>query len=100
MELIHGYRNDKNLRDSFNALAEQTFDGLNFEGWYQNGFWGDNYDPHSIVIDGQVVSNVSVNRTDLLMGGNLSLESIHLSITERLAVSRLCSIGLKPSILA
>lgn len=70
MELIHGYRNEKNLRDSFNTLAEQTFDGLNFEGWYQNGFWGDNYDPHSIVIDGQVVSNVSVNRTDLLMGGN------------------------------
>ena len=68
MELIHGYRNDKALRDSFNALAEQTF-GLNFEGWYQNGFWGDNYDPHSIVIDGQVVSNVSVNRTDLVFGG-------------------------------
>ena len=68
MELIHGYRNDKNLRDSFNALAEQTF-GLNFEGWYQNGFWGDNYDPHSIVIDGEVVSNVSVNRTDLMIGG-------------------------------
>ena len=68
MNIIHGYRNDKALRDSFNALAEQTF-GLNFEGWYQNGFWGDNYDPHSIVIDGEVVSNVSVNRTDLLIGG-------------------------------
>ena len=68
MEIIHGYRDDKALRSSFNALAEQTF-GLNFEGWYQNGFWGDNYDPHSIVIDGRVVSNVSVNRTDLVIGG-------------------------------
>ena len=68
MNIINGYRDDKALRDSFNALAEQTF-GLNFEGWYQNGFWKDNYDPHSIVIDGEVVSNVSVNRTDLMIGG-------------------------------
>ena len=69
MNIIHGYRCDKALRDSFNALAEQIFGGLNFEGWYQNGFWGDNYDPHSIIIDGKVVSNVSVNRTDLMIGG-------------------------------
>ena len=68
MNIIHGYRNDKALRDSFNRLAEQTF-GLNFEGWYQNGFWKENYDPHSIVVDGEVVSNVSVNRTDLMIGG-------------------------------
>ena len=68
MNIIHGYRDDKALRDSFNALAEETF-GLNFEGWYQNGFWKDNYDPHSVVIDGEVVSNVSVNRTDLMIGG-------------------------------
>lgn len=68
MNIIHGYRGDKQLRDSFNALAEQTF-GLNFEGWYQNGFWGDNYDPHSLLLDGKVVSNVSVNRTDLVIGG-------------------------------
>ena len=68
MNVIHGYRSDKALRDSFNRLAEETF-GLNFEGWYQNGFWQDNYDPHSVVIDGEVVSNVSVNRTDLLIGG-------------------------------
>lgn len=69
MNIIHGYRNDKALRDSFNQLAEQTFDGLNFEGWYQNGFWGDSYDPHSIVLDGRVVSNVSVNRTDFEVDG-------------------------------
>lgn len=68
MNIIHGYRNDKALRDSFNALAEQTF-GLSFEGWYSNGFWQENYDPHSIVLDGKVVSSVSVNRTDLEFGG-------------------------------
>ena len=69
MNIIHGYRDNKQLRDSFNALAEQTFEGLSFESWYQNGFWGDSYDPHSIVLDGRVVSNVSVNHTDLEIGG-------------------------------
>ena len=69
MNILHGYRKDKALRDSFNRLAEATFDGLSFEGWYQNGFWGDNYDPNSIVVDGEVAANVSVNRTDFLVDG-------------------------------
>lgn len=68
MQIVKHYRHNKALRDSFNELAEATF-GLNFENWYQNGFWGDNYDPYSIVIDGRVVANVSVNRTDMLIGG-------------------------------
>lgn len=68
MQIIHNYRHDALLRASFNALAEQTF-GLNFENWYQNGFWTDAYDPYSVVIDGRVVANVSLNRTDMVMGG-------------------------------
>ena len=68
MEIVHGYRHDSALRASFNALAEKTF-GLNFESWYQNGFWTENYDPHSVVMDGKVVANVSVNKTDFLVDG-------------------------------
>lgn len=60
------YRNDNKLRHSFNELAKETF-GLDFEDWYQNGFWGDNYNPYSVVVDGKVVANVSVNRTDMLL---------------------------------
>ena len=33
MEIRKDYRDEKILRDSFNALAEETF-GLNFENWY------------------------------------------------------------------
>ena len=68
MKITKQYRNNEKLRSSFNRLAEQTF-GLNFENWYQNGYWGDNYDPYSIVVDGEVVANVSVNRTDLMIRG-------------------------------
>ena len=64
------YRNNENLRASFNRLAEKTF-GLNFENWYQNGFWKDNYIPYSVVIDGEVVSNVSVNACNMNYKGEI-----------------------------
>lgn len=69
-EVIKNYRDNAALRQSFNELAEKTF-GLNFEDWYQNGFWGDNYNPYSIVVDGKVVANVSVNKTDMAIDGQI-----------------------------
>lgn len=68
MEILKHYRHDEKLRSSFNTLAEATF-GLNFENWYQMGYWTDNYDPYSVVMDGKVVANVSVNCTDMVIGG-------------------------------
>ena len=61
-EIIKNYRDNEQLRHSFNELAMKTFD-IDFEDWYQNGYWTDRYNPHSIVIDGKVVANVSVNTT-------------------------------------
>lgn len=70
MEFLKDYRKNDSLRASFNALAGETF-GLNFEDWYQNGYWTDRYNPHSVVIDGQVVSNVSVNQTFFEVDGKV-----------------------------
>lgn len=67
-EIIKNYRDNDLLRHSFNELAEKTFD-LDFEDWYQNGFWSDNYIPYSLVKDGRVVANVSVNRTNMAFAG-------------------------------
>lgn len=64
------YRNNEALRASFNRLAEKTF-GLNFENWYQNGFWEDNYIPYSVVIDGEIVSNISVNACNMNYKGQI-----------------------------
>lgn len=69
-EIIKDYRNNAALRHSFNELAAKTF-GLNFEDWYQNGFWSDNYNPYSVVRDGRVVANVSVNKTNMLLDGSV-----------------------------
>lgn len=69
-EIKKNYRDNAALRRSFNELAGQTF-GLNFEDWYQNGLWGDNYNPYSVVKDGEVIANVSVNRTDMVFDGKI-----------------------------
>ena len=66
--IVKGYRTDDALRRSFDALAQRTF-GLTFEDWYQNGFWGDDYVPYSVVVDGEDAANVSVNRTDFVLDG-------------------------------
>ncbi|MGN0479781.1 MAG: GNAT family N-acetyltransferase [Hominenteromicrobium sp.] len=67
-KIVKNYRDDAALRGSFNALAIRTF-GIDFEDWYRNGYWTDKYNPYSVVIDGKVVSNVSVNTTDFEIGG-------------------------------
>ena len=71
MTIEKNYRDNESLRNSFNELAGKVFGGLNFEGWYRNGFWKDNYIPYSIVIDGKVVSNVSVNACNMNYDGRI-----------------------------
>ncbi|PMC40692.1 GNAT family N-acetyltransferase [Bacillus sp. UMB0899] len=60
------YQTNKELRKSFNDLADLTF-GINFEKWYEKGYWTERYEPHSYIIDGKVIANVSVNKLDLIV---------------------------------
>jgi predicted GNAT family N-acyltransferase len=53
-------RNNSSIRQSFNKLAKKTF-GIDFEYWYQNGFWEEDYIPYVLMDGDTVVSNVSVN---------------------------------------
>lgn len=68
MEIVYGYREDPALRASFFALSQKVF-GLDFTDWHQKGFWTEKYNPCSVVIEGQVVANVSVNRIDGWLDG-------------------------------
>lgn len=70
IEIIKDYREDDSLRKSFNELAEKTF-GINFENWYQIGYWREKYIPYSAVQDGKVIANVSVNIMDMMYEGNI-----------------------------
>lgn len=70
LEIVKDYRDNEALRRSFNRLAGETF-GINFEDWYQNGFWNDSFNPYSIVLEGEVVANVAVDHTDFRIGGEV-----------------------------
>lgn len=67
-EIISNYRNDDRLRGLFNEISKATF-GIDFEGWYKNGFWNEKYIPYSVLMDDRIVSNVSVNIIDCTVGG-------------------------------
>ena len=62
------YKHEEDLRRSFNELANSIF-GINFEEWYQKGFWNDRYIPYSFVDEGKVIANVSVNLLDIIVDG-------------------------------
>ncbi|MDF2885959.1 MAG: GCN5-related N-acetyltransferase [Lacrimispora sp.] len=65
-----GYQDDERARKSFNQLAGQIF-GLDFENWYQNGYWKNNYIPYSILKGDEVLANVSVSPMSFRENGEL-----------------------------
>ena len=66
--IIKNYRKNDKLRISFNTLAKETF-GLDFEPWYHSGFWNEKYIPYSVLCEGRIISNVSVNLIDCEYAG-------------------------------
>lgn len=68
LTLIKQVRDNPVLRDSFQALAAQTF-GLDFAPWYRQGYWTDSYIPYALVCGNQVVANASVNRLSMRVHG-------------------------------
>ncbi len=63
---VSNFKHHKDIRASFNALAEATF-GISFEAWYTSGYWGDNYIPYALVDKDKVVANVSVSKIEFLI---------------------------------
>lgn len=70
LEIVKNYRDNAALRQSFDGLAGRTF-GLTFEDWYRNGYWSDKYIPYSVTEEGRVIANVSVNRMDMRLDGEI-----------------------------
>lgn len=68
LQLISDYKNNPEFRLSFNDLAHQVF-GIDFEQWYQKGYWNERYIPYSFIDGSRVVANVSANLMDLIING-------------------------------
>jgi predicted N-acetyltransferase YhbS len=59
-DFIKDVRENKKVRKSFNLLAQATYN-IDFDNWYENGYWDDDYIPYVLLYGDKVVSNVSVN---------------------------------------
>jgi hypothetical protein len=68
LKYIYDYKENEGYRRSFSQLASATF-GLDFESWYQHGFWDSNYICYSYVDGDQVIANVSVYKTYFIIHG-------------------------------
>ncbi|WP_442599808.1 GNAT family N-acetyltransferase [Neobacillus sp. D3-1R] len=67
--VVKAYQHNEKLRKSFNELATSIF-GIEFEDWYQHGYWSSKYIPYSVIIHDQVIANVSVNLLELVVHNN------------------------------
>ncbi len=63
-----GFQGDAQLRSAFNQLANSVF-GLDFEPWFQRGYWTDSYIPFTLFDGACAVANVSANRFTLVLNG-------------------------------
>lgn len=68
LKMISDYKENDVYRLSFNELAKSVF-GIEFEKFYQTGFWNDRYICYSFLDGNSVISNVSVNKIDLVVNG-------------------------------
>jgi GNAT superfamily N-acetyltransferase len=76
LKMISDYKENEVYRQSFNELAKSVF-CIDFESMYQTGFWKDRYICYSYIDGDRVVSNVSVNKIDLIING-ISKKAIQL----------------------
>lgn len=67
--LIENYRDDHVLRNEYYRYSNTIFKGLDFERWYQRGFWTGRYVPYSLIKGGRIISNVSAYSMNVLLGG-------------------------------
>lgn len=68
--------NDTTLRNSFHALTQKVFH-FQLKDWYNNGYWSESYEPHSLVDGNTVISNISVNHMHMMISG---VEKYYLQI--------------------
>ena len=66
--IISDYMNNDKYRLSFNKLAINTF-GLDFNDWYKKKLFYSKYICYSYVNKEEVITNVSINKMDLIVEG-------------------------------
>lgn len=68
LKIIKDYKRNDKYRKSFNELAKLTFN-IDFEKWYQLGFWDNRHICFSYVDGERVIANVSASKMDIIQKG-------------------------------
>lgn len=91
MEFICDYMRDDAKRHALNALAQSTF-GIDFEAWVKDGYFEGDYIPYSLIENGALLANVSVNRMRFVQNG-LARTYIQLGTVMTDAAHRRCGLA-------
>ena len=61
-------RDNAQLKESFFRLGHATF-GLDYADWNRFGYWDNTYEPYGIEVDGELVANISISKSTLVVDG-------------------------------
>lgn len=75
-EYVFDYKQNNQLRTSFNNLAKLCF-SIDFEKWYKSGFWDNSYICHSIASNKEIISNISASKLNLIIN-NRKISAIQI----------------------
>jgi len=73
---VKQYVSNNELLNSYHDFTQQIF-SFDLSTWKEKGYWGNNYIPHSFVLNGKVIANISACIMNIQLKGN-HLKSIQL----------------------
>ncbi|KQL57209.1 MULTISPECIES: GNAT family N-acetyltransferase [Bacillaceae] len=77
VNFITDYREDEKHRNSFNQLAQTTFQ-IDFSKWFNKGYWNDKYVPYSFMNNnGEIIANASIFKMNIVID-NRSYNAIQI----------------------
>ncbi|RQW18427.1 GNAT family N-acetyltransferase [Bacillus sp. C1-1] len=77
VNFITDYREDEKRRNSFNQLAQTTFQ-IDFSKWFNKGYWNDKYVPYSFMNNnGEIIANASIYKMNIVID-NRSYNAIQI----------------------
>ncbi len=63
-------KGDRHLLPAFFEFTETVFPSTDFHKWHQLGYWTGNYEPHTLISEGRIISNVSATLMDIFINGS------------------------------
>ncbi len=67
-EYIKNYQANDELMGSYFELTQKVF-GFDLKKWRNEGYWNNDYIPHSLIFNDEVIANISAAKMKLQING-------------------------------